>query len=104
MDDTEHRKSSFADRARSVISNIEQDDRVKQAADATKVAATRAQEASKSFSQKITQEDSWEELRGDVEQLTEIARAHHALLVDLLGRIEALEGLTGTDSAARHGG
>jgi hypothetical protein len=91
MDDPKQRKSSFADRAKSVLSNVQQDDRFKQAAGAAKEAAGRAQEASKTFSQKVTQEDSWEELRGDIEQLTEIARAHHALILDLIERVEALE-------------
>ena len=96
MDDPKQHKSSFADRAKSAISNVQQDERFKQAADAAKVAAGRAQDASKTFSQKVTQEDSWEELRGDIEQLTEIARAHHALIMDLIDRVEALE--------HRHGG
>jgi hypothetical protein len=101
MDDPKQRTSSFADRAKAAISSVQQDDRVKQAADAAKQAAGRAQEASKTFSQKVTQEDSWEELRGDIEQLTEIARAHHALILDLIDRVEALE--AGSEGGARHG-
>lgn len=103
MDDPKQRMSSFADRAKAAISNVQEDDRVKQAADAAKQAAGRAQEASKTFSQKVTQEDSWEELRGDIEQLTEIARAHHALILDLIGRVEALEARAGIEGGARHG-
>jgi hypothetical protein len=90
--------SSFKERAkaaRDALSNLEQDDRVREAvaasAAATKAAAARAQEASKNVTRKISQEESWEELRTDAEQLTEIARAHHALLVDLIDRVEALE-------------
>jgi hypothetical protein len=100
MQDSEDRKSSFVERAKSVISNLEQDDRVKQAAGATKDAAARAQEASQAFSRKVTQEESWDELRGDVAQLTEIARAHHALIVDLIERIEALESRVGAGASA----
>jgi hypothetical protein len=103
MDDPKQRTSSFADRAKAAISSVQQDDRVKQAADAAKQAAGRAQEASKTFSQKVTQEDSWEELRGDIEQLTEIARAHHALILDLIDRVEALEARAGSEGGARHG-
>ena len=91
MSDGEEHKGSFVERARSAISNVEQDDRLKQATQATKDAAARTQEASKAFSRKVTQEDSWDELRGDVEQLAEIVRAHHALIVDLVDRVEALE-------------
>jgi hypothetical protein len=98
-DDTGHR-GSFVERARSVISSVQEDENVKQASAAAKEAASRAQEASKSFSRKITQEDSWEELRGDVEELTEIVRAHHALIVDLIARVEALEQAAGSG----HGG
>jgi hypothetical protein len=87
---------SFAARARSALADVGQDDRVKRAAAATKDAAARAEEASKSVSRKVTQEDAWEELRADVEQLTEIARAHHALVIDLIGRVGQLEARTGT--------
>jgi hypothetical protein len=81
----------FTDRARSAISNLERDERLTQAAAATKAAAARAQEASKKVTRKVSQADSWEELRTAVEQLTEIARAHHAMLVDLIDRVGALE-------------
>ena len=104
MEDPKEHKSSFSERARSVISNVQQDDRLKQATDAAKVAAGRAQEASKNFSEKVTQESSWDELRADVEQLTEIARAHHALILDLLDRVEALEGAAGIGGGGHRGG
>ena len=104
MEDPKEPKSSFAERARSVISNVQQDDRFKQATDAAKVAAGRAQEASKNFSEKVSQEGSWDELRGDIEQLTEIARAHHALILDLIDRVEALEGRAGVQGGGRRGG
>jgi hypothetical protein len=91
MDDSKEHKPSFAEKARSVISNVQEDDRFKQASGAAKQAAEQAREASKNISQKVTQEDSWEELRGDIEELTEIARAHHALILDLIDRVEALE-------------
>ena len=94
-DNDPHGMKSFAARARSVLSDVGQDDRVKYAAAVTKDAATRAQEASKTATRKVTQEDAWEELRADVEQLTEITRAHHALMVDLLDRVGELETRTG---------
>jgi hypothetical protein len=103
MDDPTQRKSSFAERAKAAISNVQQDDRFKQATDAAKGAAGKAQEASKTFSQKVTQEDSWEELRGDIEELTEIARAHHALVLDLIDRVEALEARAGIEGGPRSG-
>jgi DNA repair ATPase RecN len=103
MDDPRQRKSSFAERAKAAISTVQQDDRFKQASDAAREAAGRAQEASKTFSQKVTQEDSWEELRGDIEQLTEIARAHHALILDLIDRVDELEARAGVEGGARHG-
>jgi hypothetical protein len=87
--------SSFAERARAVLSNVEQDDRVKQATAATKNAAARAEEASRNVSRKVSQEDAWDELRGDVELLTEISRAQHALIVDLLDRVAELEARAG---------
>jgi DNA repair ATPase RecN len=94
-DDDKNPRSSFAERARALLSNVSDDDRVKQAAAATKEAAERTQEASKTFSRKVTQEDSWDQLREDIEQLTEIARAHHALIVDLIDRVAALEARVG---------
>jgi hypothetical protein len=104
VEDSQPRKSSFTDRARSVLSNIQQDEHVKQATEATKDAVTRTEEASRTFSGKVTQADSWEALRGDVEELTEIARAHHALIIDLIDRIESLEARPGSESGPRHGG
>jgi len=95
---------SFADRARSVLSNVEQDERVKQATAATKDAAARAQQASKDVTRRVTQEDAWQELRGDVEQLTEIARAQHALIVDLVDRVAQLEARAGTEPGGGNGG
>ena len=95
-DNDPHGFKSLAARARSVLSDVGQDDRVWQAAAATKDAAARAAEASKTVSRKVTQEDAWEELRADVEQLTEIARAHHALIADLIDRVGELETRTRT--------
>jgi hypothetical protein len=98
-DDDKNLRSSFAERARSLLSNVSDDERVRQAAAATKEAAERTQEASKTFSRKVTQEESWDELREDIEQLTEIARAHHALIVDLIDRVTALEARAGGGKA-----
>jgi DNA repair ATPase RecN len=102
--DDDHRTSSFTDRARSLLSSVGQDDRVKQAASVTREVAEHAQEASQNVSRKITQEDAWDELRSDVEELTEIARAHHALIVDLIDRVEALEPPSGIEPRAEHDG
>lgn len=93
--ETEHRRS-FAERAQQALSNVGQDDRVKQAAARAKEVAERAEEASKTATRKVGQEDAWDELRGDVELLTEIARAQHALIVDLIGRVADLERRVGT--------
>ncbi len=95
-DNDPHVMKSFAARARSVLSDVGQDDRVKHAAAVTQDAAARAQEASKNVSRKVTQQDAWEELRGDVEELTEVARAHHALIIDLIDRVGELETSAGT--------
>jgi hypothetical protein len=94
-DTGDHHPSSLAERARSVLSNVGQDDRVKQAAAVTKNVAAGAEEASKSVSRRVTQEDAWNELRSDVELLTEISRAHQALIVDLLDRVRELEARAG---------
>ena len=104
MEDEVTHKGSFLDRARSAIENVEQDERVKQATAATKNVAGRAEEASKAVTRAVTQEDSWDELRGDVEQLTEIARAHHALIVDLIDRVAELEARAGIEPGAGRGG
>jgi len=103
-DSDQHRMRSLADRARSALSNVEQDDRFKQAAAATKDAANRAQQASKDVTRRVTQEDAWEELRGDVDELTEIARAHHALIVDLIDRVAQLEARPGPEPGAGRDG
>jgi DNA repair ATPase RecN len=102
--DDDQRMRSFADRARSLLSNVGQDERVRQATAATRDVAARAQEASRSVTRKVSQEDAWDELRGDLEQLTEITRAHHALIVDLLDRVAELEARAGTGPGADHGG
>ena len=96
MTDNEHnRLSSFAEKARSALSNAGESDRVKQAAAVTRDVAARAEEASKAVTRRVEQEDAWDELRADVQLLTEIARAHHALIVDLLDRVAELEARAG---------
>ena len=93
MADTEdHPMSSFTDRARSALSRIEQDERVRSTTAAAKSVATQAEGVSQTVSRKVAQDDAWDELRGDVQLLTEIARAHHALIVDLIDRVAELEG------------
>jgi hypothetical protein len=95
--DTEHhRMSSLTDKARSALTNAGQDDRLKQAAALTKDVAARAEEASKNVSRMVGQQDAWDELRGDVELLTEVARADHALITDLVDRVAALEAQAGS--------
>ena len=92
MAETEkHRKSSLANKARTVLS----DDRLKQAAAVSKTVAVRAEEASRTVSRKVAQEDAWDELRGDAELLTEIARAHQAMIIDLVDRVAELEARAG---------
>lgn len=104
MSDSEDgRMKSLTDRARSVLANVGQDDRVKQAAAASKDVAARAGDASKTFTRKVTQEDAWEALRGDVELQTEIVQAHHALILDLLDRVAELEARTGADHGTGRG-
>lgn len=91
---------SFADRARLILS----DDRIKQAGAATRGAAARAQEATKAVTRKVAQEDAWDQLRSDVELLTEVARAHHALIADLTDRVAGLEAQAGTGPGPGHDG
>jgi hypothetical protein len=100
--DNEHHRS-FAERAQQALSNVGQDDRVRQAAAVAKEAAERAEGASKTVTRKVGQEDAWDELRGDVSLLTEIARAHHALIIDLIDRVAELEGRAGIEPGAGHG-
>lgn len=103
-EDEDHRMKSFTDRARSVLSNVGQDDRVKQAAAVTKDAATRAGEASKTVTRKVSQQDAWDEMRGDIGMLTEISRAQHALILDLIDRVGELEARAGINAGTRDGG
>ena len=96
MADTEdHPMSSFADRARSALSRIQQDDRVRQTTAAARNVAAQAGGVSQTVSRKVAQDDAWDELRADVQLLNEIARAHHALIVDLIDRVAGLEAQTG---------
>jgi hypothetical protein len=87
--------SSFADRARSALARIEQDDRVRSTTAAARSVAVQAEGVSQTVSRKVAQDDAWDELRGDVQLLTEIARAHHALIVDLVDRVAVLEAQAG---------
>jgi hypothetical protein len=104
MADNEHRRiGPFAERARSVLTTARKDERLKQAAALTRDVAARAEEASKHVSRMVGQEDAWDELRGDVEALTELARAHHALIIDLIDRVAALDALVGTHPGGHHG-
>ena len=104
MADNEHRRMSpFAERARSALTTAEKDERLKHAAALTKDVAARAEEASKHVSRMVGQEDAWDELRGDVEVLTELARAHHALIIDLIDRVAALEARVTTQPGGPNG-
>ena len=104
MTDTEHHRiNSLADKARSAMSNAGQDDHVKQAAVVAKDVVMRAKDASNTVSRKISQDDAWDELRGDLELLTEIARAHHALITDLIDRVAQLEARAGAEPGAGDG-
>jgi hypothetical protein len=94
-DTEDHPMGAFADRARSSLSRIEQDERVRQTTAAARTVAAQAEGVSQTVSRKVAQDDAWDELRGDVQLLTEIARAHHALIVDLIERVAALEALAG---------
>jgi hypothetical protein len=94
-DAEDHPMSSFADRARSALSRIEQDERVRQTTAAAKTVAAQAEGVSQTVSRKVAQDDAWDELRADVQLLTEIARAHHALVVDLVDRVAGLEAQAG---------
>ena len=102
MADSEHHRS-FAERAQQALSNVQQDDRIKQATAMARQAAERAEGASKTVTRKVSQEDAWEQLRGDVTLLTEIARAQHALIVDLIDRVAELEGQAGIEPGHGHG-
>jgi hypothetical protein len=105
MTDSEHQHtSSFIERAQQALSNVGQDDRVKQAAVLARQAAERAEGASKTVTRKVGQEDAWDELRGDLSVLTEIARAQHALILDLIDRVAELEAREGIGPGAGHGG
>jgi hypothetical protein len=105
MTDSEHhRLGSFTERAQQALSNVGQDDRVKQAAVTARELAERAEGASKTVTRKVSQEDAWDELRGDMAMLTEIARAQHALILDLLDRVAQLEARQGIDPGAGHSG
>jgi hypothetical protein len=97
--DTEDHRS-FADRTRQALSDAGQQDRVKQAT----TMAERAKGASNSITRKVGQQDAWDELRGDLELLTEVGRAQHALIVDLIDRVAELEGRAGIGPGAGHGG
>ena len=94
-DAEDHPMSSFTDRARSALSRIEQDERVRSTTAAARSVATQAEGVSQTVSRKVAQDDAWDELRGDVQLLTEIARAHHALIVDLIDRVAELEAQAG---------
>ena len=94
-DAEDHPMGSFADRARSALSRIEQDERVRQTTATARTVAAQAEGVSQTVSRKVAQDDAWDELRGDVQLLTEIARAHHALIVDLIDRVAALEAQAG---------
>jgi hypothetical protein len=103
-DSQDHSMKSLTDRARSVLSNVGQDDRVKQAAAVTKDVASRAGQASKSVSRKFTQEDAWDELRSDIAMLTEVARADHAIITDLVQRVADLDARTRSGPGPGDGG
>jgi hypothetical protein len=67
-----------------------------------KEAAGRAEGASRTVTRKVGQEDAWDELRADVMLLTEVARAQHALIIDLIDRVAELEGRAGAGPGAGH--
>jgi hypothetical protein len=67
------------------------DERVAGALDVTKRAAASTGRALERAQKKVTQQDAWVETEATLDELVEVARTHHALLADLLDRVQRLE-------------
>jgi hypothetical protein len=83
--------------AKRLISDASRDERVSVAADATKRAAIRAgqgtAEALKKAQNTVTQEEAWTDMEATQQELVEVACTHHAMLLDLIERVQRLEQL-----------
>lgn len=83
--------------AKRLIADVSRDERVAVAADATKRAAIRAgqgtAEAFKKAQNTVTQEEAWTDMEATQEELVEVACTHHAMLLDLIDRVQQLERL-----------
>lgn len=83
--------------AKHLIADVSRDERVAGAADATKRAAIRAgqgtAEALKRAQNTVTQEEAWTDMEATQEELVEVACTHHAMLLDLIERVQRLEKL-----------
>jgi hypothetical protein len=83
--------------AKRLISDASRDERVSVAADATKRAAIRAgqgtAEALKKAQNSVTQEEAWTDMEATQQELVEVACTHHAMLLDLIERVQRLEQL-----------
>jgi hypothetical protein len=91
---------SLHDRARAALSGISDDARLKRYADnealrryaeKAKHTAGRAAAASAHLTSKVSQEESWTEMRAAVDDLTAIIRSHHALILDLREEVSDLK-------------
>ena len=81
--------------AKRLITEAAQDERVIGAADVTKRAAVRAGQgtagALKKAQNSVTQEEAWMEMEVTQQELVEVACTHHAMLLDLIDRVQHLE-------------
>lgn len=81
--------------AKRLIADVSRDERVAVAADATRRAAVRAgqgtTEALKKAQNTVTQEQAWTDMEATQQELVEVACTHHAMLLDLVERVQRLE-------------
>jgi coenzyme F420-reducing hydrogenase alpha subunit len=72
--------------------------------DVTAEAASRGVHAATSLVQgarkTITQEEAWEQMQQSITDLTDVARVQHAMILDLLSRVERLETAAKQDKVA----
>ncbi len=109
-DDKDNQRESRFRRLRRTAGEILESDKVRDAIETTKEVASLGLDVTAEMASRggravtslyhgtrntITQEEAWEQMAQSVNDLTDVARVQHAMILDLLSRVERLEAAAG---------
>ena len=93
--DNDDQSDSRFQRFKRTASEMLESEVVRDALETTKEMASRGGRAVTSLykgaKETITQEEAWEQMERSISELTDVVRVQHAMILDLLNRVERLE-------------